>query len=233
MSLTYQIGSLCDDCQRLGLQNYLKPFYINLDEQITKCESSSCMFPYLRKPIITEVTNCKPPPLENTLFLEELIEEKLQEIENGTPAVTAIKPNIQNYTAKEEINNTDMYDFSAIFMSSPIKTEVKEKPLMFQSSVKQEPNLQPVVLESKVIKNSWSVEDPKVIIKSSLKDQIQTAPKKMRISRCLSDVKPSVKPSKKSKAQSEKVEPVFVIEPNSGKSMRPLDLIKRYMKNKN
>ncbi|XP_055851504.1 uncharacterized protein LOC129915837 [Episyrphus balteatus] len=217
-SSVHQIGSLCEDCLQFGLTNYLKPFYINLDEQIIKCESSQCMFPYLRKSIITDLTNSKPS--ENSVFLDEFFEQSLQQI-NEVPA----KSEILKCHTKVEKDPTDPFDFSAIFMDHPIKTEIKEKPLIV---VKQEQIVPPpvFVLESKVIKNSWKTQDSKPVIKTVM-------PQKSRISRCLSDVKSNSKLlNGKRKAVGERIEPVLVVEPHSGKSMRPLDLIKRYIKNK-
>ncbi|XP_036331841.1 uncharacterized protein LOC118743341 [Rhagoletis pomonella] len=44
---TFQPGDICLECQQQGLRNRLRTFYIDINEQIVKCESSSCIYPYI------------------------------------------------------------------------------------------------------------------------------------------------------------------------------------------
>uniref|UniRef100_A0A034W7P1 uncharacterized protein LOC105224556 n=1 Tax=Bactrocera dorsalis TaxID=27457 RepID=A0A034W7P1_BACDO len=43
---TFQPGDVCLECQQNGESHKLRTFYIDIDEQIVKCESSSCIYPY-------------------------------------------------------------------------------------------------------------------------------------------------------------------------------------------
>ncbi|XP_018797564.1 PREDICTED: uncharacterized protein LOC108974291 isoform X1 [Bactrocera latifrons] len=43
---TFQPGDICLECQQNGKSHKLRTFYIDIDEQIVKCESSSCIYPY-------------------------------------------------------------------------------------------------------------------------------------------------------------------------------------------
>ncbi|XP_039956665.1 uncharacterized protein LOC120772237 [Bactrocera tryoni] len=43
---TFQPGDICLECQQNGESHKLRTFYIDIDEQIVKCESSSCIYPY-------------------------------------------------------------------------------------------------------------------------------------------------------------------------------------------
>lgn len=216
MSALYQVGSPCEDCLQHGYQNHLKTFYINLDEQIIKCESSKCMFPYLRKP-----TNSKPDT-ESTTFIDEFIEQSLRQI-NVTP--TKMEPSEFHTAAVKDISNE--FDFSTLFMNSPVKSESKQIP----SNVKQEQSFiqSTNVMESKLLKSTMQGNIKK--LKSSI---VKEPAKKPRISRCLSDVKRTTKKQSTTSVKKpvEKILPVMVVEPQSGKPMRPLDLIKHYMKSK-
>lgn len=43
---TFQPGDICLECQQNGQSHRLRTFYIDIGEQIVKCESSSCLYPY-------------------------------------------------------------------------------------------------------------------------------------------------------------------------------------------
>ncbi|XP_053966736.1 uncharacterized protein LOC128868548 [Anastrepha ludens] len=43
----YQPGDICPNCQQNGMHHRLRSFYIDINEQIVKCESLSCLYPYI------------------------------------------------------------------------------------------------------------------------------------------------------------------------------------------
>ncbi|XP_067630355.1 uncharacterized protein [Eurosta solidaginis] len=43
---TFQPGDICFECQQQGLNNRLRTFFIDVNEQIVKCESINCLYPY-------------------------------------------------------------------------------------------------------------------------------------------------------------------------------------------
>lgn len=224
MSTILEIGSMCEDCMHFGQQNYLKAFYINPDEQIVKCESSQCMFPYLRKPSYSDLTNSKPPSENTTICLDEFIAQSLCQIDEQPPPAkveSQFRP-----TKVEKITSND-FDYSTLYDAHPIKSEIKEKPMFFVKQEKQEQNSLPIVFKepARVLKNPCKMEDSKAVNRTQ-------APKKARISRCFTDIKANPKSLNAKKKVSEKIEPVLVVEPQSGKSMRPLDLIMRYVRKK-
>ncbi|XP_036215638.2 uncharacterized protein [Bactrocera oleae] len=66
---TFQPGDICLECQQNGQSHRLRTFYIDIDEQIVKCESSSCLYPYVNDfsdsedaNYAEEKQNCSPKP---------------------------------------------------------------------------------------------------------------------------------------------------------------------------
>ncbi|XP_054738027.1 uncharacterized protein LOC129244430 [Anastrepha obliqua] len=43
----FQPGDICPNCQQNGMHHRLRSFYIDINEQIVKCESVSCLYPYI------------------------------------------------------------------------------------------------------------------------------------------------------------------------------------------
>ncbi|XP_060652085.1 uncharacterized protein LOC132788610 [Drosophila nasuta] len=91
-----QPGDSCEDCQSQGLNHKLQWFYINLEEQILKCEARSCLWPHndevssdeedspaevvVRPESVDDVTDSLDP-YDDDDFIKELLKQLAPEVE--------------------------------------------------------------------------------------------------------------------------------------------------------
>ncbi|KRF99164.1 uncharacterized protein Dwil_GK27894 [Drosophila willistoni] len=108
-------GDRCEECLGQGLDNKLRHFYINLEEQILKCEARTCLWPHNDEVSSDEEDFMR---MEDHLRLEDQ-NEKVEQVEKvmeipSSPAAPAVKDDDDEFIMKllEDLAATDDKSFS-------------------------------------------------------------------------------------------------------------------------
>uniref|UniRef100_A0A0A1WZ75 Fibrocystin-L n=1 Tax=Zeugodacus cucurbitae TaxID=28588 RepID=A0A0A1WZ75_ZEUCU len=108
---TFQPGDICLECQLNGLSHKLRSFYIDIDEQIVKCESSTCLYPY-----------------END-FSESEDENKTEEAQICAAKTNSL-PDLEVITFDNECDDADSVRFVEALLGKSNNNEVMKTDLI-------------------------------------------------------------------------------------------------------
>ncbi|XP_073845843.1 uncharacterized protein [Musca autumnalis] len=177
-------GDICLDCQRNGLENRLRYFLINLEEEtLLKCESDHCMYPYNE-----DIETSSDEDTDN-YTLTELVNYSTQHYGGPTTTTDNILDDILNATDISFTNNANVTadTLNEIFIANekkPVKKERKKATTKTTAkSLKQSGNLggeifiknEPTatVLVKKETKKPVAKTSAKKIISTSASQQVQ------------------------------------------------------------
>lgn len=104
-----QPGDACEECRSQGLDHKLRYFYINLEEQLLKCESRSCLWPHNDEVSSDEEHDALPAHTDHDDFIMQLLHQL------GPPEAVATEasatteqfsmPDLTELTAADRLND--------------------------------------------------------------------------------------------------------------------------------